>query len=233
MWLWWPASTMVPAILASWYPHSRGILLHTVPGLIHLTNRIRQKFCGKDHMARNWGVLSAASPVRESPWKMVLWPRSSLQMTAALADSPTVASWETWRNNNNYCELTALSLGVFITQQQIINSMSLELNLSRPHIFNYCDKLLLGHPKYPTMVCWLFQIKVIWQAAGARRAHWPSLVSLNPRNKSPHDRCPPCSSGDAEGGTCITGVKASGAEKPVITNLVTPLLIYCPSPNCA
>ena len=157
MWLWWPTSTMVPAILASWYPCSHGILLHTVPGLVHLTNRIRQKCCGEDHVARTWGVLSAASPVREPPRKLVLWPQSYLQRMASLADILTVASWETWRNNNSYCDPTELRLGVFITQQQIINSMSLKLEPerteSRRHIFNYCAKLFLEHPKYPTIVC--------------------------------------------------------------------------------
>lgn len=40
-------------------------------------------------------------------------------------------------------------------------------------------------PKYCKMAYWLLWIKGTWQTASARRAHWPSSVSLNERNKSP------------------------------------------------
>lgn len=46
-------------------------------------------------------------------------------------------------------------------------------------------------PRYLTTAYWLFQTKIIWEAA--RGGFWLSSPSLNAGNRSPCDRCPPWS----------------------------------------
>lgn len=65
------------------------------------------------------------------------------------------------------------------------------------------------------MAYWILARKVTWQTAGARRTHWPSLVSLSVGNKSPLWKMPSLPQ-RAKGDILFTRVKESRTQEACI-----------------